>query len=145
MKKIALIACSKKKLGADCPDRKFKSQDIYTGNTFKKSKAAYKSRFGCEDFHILSAKYNLLDKDEEIPYYDMYLGHQSSEYKKEWAETVLAKLRGKYDLKDTVFYIFGGRDYYKDLLPHLNCVVFGYISSGCIDLDSPKEFRNGGK
>ena len=32
---IGLIACSKTKLGKDMPEKKFKAQDIYQGNTFK--------------------------------------------------------------------------------------------------------------
>ena len=60
MKKIGLLACCKRKSGKDNPAQKFKAQDIYTGNTFKKSKTVGLSRFGCEDWHILSAKYGLL-------------------------------------------------------------------------------------
>ena len=93
MKRIGLIACSAHKLGKENPAQKFKAQDIYTGNTFKKSKTVGLSRFGCEDWHILSAKYGLLDKDDEISYYDMYLGHQRTTYKKARADEVITKLK----------------------------------------------------
>lgn len=145
MKHIALIACSKSKQGQNDPARKFKAQDIYTGNTFKLAKTEGIRRFGCEDFHILSSKYYLLDKDDEISYYDMYLGSQSASYKKMWAGKVISALKAKYDIENTIFYIFGGHSYYENLTPHLNCVVFGYISSSKIDLEKPTEYKNGGK
>ena len=143
MKKIGLLACSAHKLGKDTPEKLFKAQDIYTGNTFRLAKTAGLKKFGCEDYHILSAKFDLLDKDDEIAYYDMYLGHQKTAYKKEWAEKVLAKLKEKYDLDDTLFYIFGGQDYYRGLLPYLNCVVFSYISSNMINLNDATEYHKG--
>ena len=145
MKTIGLIGCSKHKLGKDCPKQLFKAKDIYLGNTFKISRDLGLAKFKCEDWHILSAKYDLLDKDEEIPYYDFYLGHQSSAYKKEWAQKVISKLKEKYDLQNDVFYIFAGSDYYRLLLPHLHCVVFSYKSSNLIDLDDSTEYLFGVK
>ena len=145
MTHIALIGCSKTKLGSDTPEKLFKAQDIYQGNTFLKAKNEGVARFGCEDFHILSAKFGLLNKDDEIAYYDMYLGKQSTSYKKEWIAKVLSALRTRYDLQNTKFYIFAGSDYYKDLVSHLNCVVFAYKSSNTINLDNSTEYMNGGK
>ena len=60
--KIGLIACSKTKLGKDTPEKKFKAQDIYQGNTFKKSKSEGIKLYDCDDWFILSGKedYNLL-------------------------------------------------------------------------------------
>lgn len=37
MKKIALLACSKSKKGKDQPEELFCAEDIYTGNSFRKS------------------------------------------------------------------------------------------------------------
>ena len=71
------------------------------------------------------------------------MGKQSTEYKKKWAEDVLNKLKSKYELKNDIFYIFGGKSYYEYLIPHLNCVVFSYKNSNCIDLDKKNEYRNG--
>ena len=60
---IGLIACSKTKLGKDMPEKKFKAQDIYQGNTFKKSKSEGIKLYNCDDWFILSGNkdYNLLD------------------------------------------------------------------------------------
>ena len=119
---IGLIACSKTKLGKDMPGKKFKAQDIYQGNTFKKSKSEGIKLYNCDDWFILSGNkdYNLLDKNEEIQYYDVYLGKQNKIYKNEWGEKVKSKLIQKgFDLENDVFYIFGGASYYKPLLSFL--------------------------
>ena len=145
MKRIGLIACSCHKLGESEPERKFKAKDIYTGNTFRISKNIGLKRFNCDDWNILSAKYNLLDKDQEIAYYDVYLAKQSSDYKKLWVQSVITKLNEKYDLKNDVFCIFGGSDYYRALLPNLHCFVFGYKNSNTIDLDNMTEYVFGTK
>lgn len=145
MKRIGLIACSCSKLGEFEPERKFKAKEIYTGNTFRISKNIGLQRFNCEDWHILSAKYNLLDKDEEISYYNVWLHDTNVAYKKEWAHSVITKLNEKYDLKNDVFYIFGGSDYYRALLPYLHCFVFGYKNSNTIDLDNMTEYVFGTK
>ena len=145
MKRIGLVACSKHKLGEGTPEKVYKAQDIYTGNTFSISKRIGLKKFHCDDWHILSAKYNLLDKDTEISYYDMYLRHQSTAYKKAWIQSILSKLNDKYDLEKDVFYIFGGSDYYRGLLPYLHCYVFGYKNSNTIDLDNITEYRFGKK
>ena len=145
MKTIGLIGCSATKLGKDNPTRKFKAQDIYQGNTFKISKTIGLKKFKCEDWHILSAEHNLLDKNDEIVYYDRYLAKQSVSYRKNWTQNVLQKLKEKYDLDNDVFYIFAGSDYYKGLLPYLHCFVFGYKSSNLINLDEPTEYVYGVK
>ena len=145
MKRIGLIACSCHKLGESEPERKFKAKDIYTGNTFRISKNIGLKRFDCEDWHILSAKFNLLDKDDEIAYYDVYLAKQSSGYKKAWVQSVITKLKEKYDLENDIFYIFGGSDYYRGLLPYLHCFVFAYKNSNTIDLGNMTEYVFGEK
>ena len=61
MKRIGLIACSKHKLGESEPERKFKASEIYTGHTFRIARDIGLKRFNCDDWNILSAKYNLLD------------------------------------------------------------------------------------
>lgn len=145
MKRIGLIACSCSKLGESEPERKFKAKDIYTGNTFSISKNIGLKRFNCDDWHILSAKYNLLDKDDEISYYNVWLHNKNAAYKNEWAKSVVSKLKDNYDLKNDVFFIFGGSDYYRVLLPYLHCFVFGYKNSNTIDLDNMTEYVFGTK
>jgi hypothetical protein len=139
--KIGLIACSKTKLGKDTPEKKFKAQDIYQGNTFKKSKSEGIKLYDCDDWFILSGKedYNLLDKNEEIQYYDVDLGKENKAYKNAWAKNVESKLIKKgFNLENDIFYIFGGSSYYEPLLPFLkNCIAFKFKSSNTIQLDCP--------
>ena len=143
MKRIGLIACSKHKLGESEPERKFKASEIYTGHTFRIARDIGLKRFNCDDWYILSAEHNLLNKNKKIVYYDRYLGSQSAAYKKEWVDSILSKLRDKYDLENDVFYIFGGSDYYRGLLPYLHCFVFSYKNANTINLDDITEYRFG--
>ena len=73
---IGLIACSSRKLGQNNPAEKYWAKDIYKGNTFIKSKEEGLKKYNCEEWYILSGKYGLLDKDEGISYYNLYLGKQ---------------------------------------------------------------------
>ncbi len=140
---IGLIGCSATKLGEDTPEKKFRAQDIYIGNSFKISKNIGLKKFNCDDWAILSAEHKLLDKNAEIVYYDRYLPKQTPAYKKEWIKTVLKQLNENYDLQNDVFYIFAGSDYYRRLIPHLHCFVFGYKNSNTIDLDNITEYCYG--
>ena len=38
-----------------------------------------------------------------------------------------------------------GKNYYENLVEHLNCVVFKYINSNCITFEIKETFNNGGK
>lgn len=143
-KRIALIACSKSKQDSDQP---IEACELYTGNTFKKSKEAIeKGRFKCEKYYIISAKHDLLDKSTEISRYDETLYCKDCDERKAWAEKVLSKLREeKCNLDKDVFYIFGGSKYYEYLKLGLNCVVFDYKNSNAIDLDNYKAYFEKGR
>lgn len=153
MKHIGLIGCSKSKLRQnDAPDKLFRAEDIYQGKTFLKSKNEGLARFGCEDFYILSAKHELLDKDKEICYYDVKLAEATAPKtadscetvdKKIWAGKILEQLKMKFDLAEVKFYIFAVKDYYEYLTPYLNCVVFNFEDPECIDFDNFTEYKNG--
>ena len=144
-KRIALIACSKSKLGKDNLERKYKAKDIYTGFTFILAKTEGIKRFDLDDYYIISAKHHLLDKDDEITYYDKTLNKMNKKEQREWAKIVLQQLKDKFDLEHDEFYIFGGTKYYKNLIPHLNCTVFAYFNCKKINLDKPTTYKNGGK
>lgn len=144
MKRIGLLVCSHKKRLNENSQEKCRAEDMYIGEVFLKAKNEGLRLFCCDDWHILSSKYCLLDKEKEIPYYDMYLPHQSEEYKTDWNKKVLSRLGELYDLKHDVFYIFGERLYYENIIPYLNCIVF-QCESGSLDLDIYTEYRNGEK
>jgi len=144
--KIALIACSATKSNASVmnPKQLFAAQNLYIGpRSFLPSRAfCMNPANGFDDWHILSAKYALLDKNTPICYYDLYLKTQPQQYKKMWAEEILEKLQEKYDLKNDEFHIFGSQSYYENLIPYLNCVVYDY-NGYSINLAAPVSYKNG--
>lgn len=156
MKTIALIACSGRKL-SEAKEHPFKAREIYTGATFKLARDKGVQKFHCDDFYIISAKYHLLDKDKKIKYYNIQLkssviNHENGkrlESNKDWAGKVLEQLEEKgYDLEKDRFIIFGGKNYYKNLTPHLNCCVFNFNGKRFLkedDLETPSWQYNGGE
>lgn len=127
MRTIALIGCSKRKMGGDCPDRKFMAGEIYLGNNYKKARDIGIDFFGCEkEFYILSAKYGLLKSSDEITYYDKYLGKCSASEKRGWADKVYDQLKQKFDLATTHFVLFAGSAYTKYIKERLNCTVLKF-------------------
>lgn len=140
--KIALLGCCKKKQGKDNPKKLFKAQDIYLGNSFRKSKNIGVKMYKCDDYYILSAKHHLLDKNEMISYYDKTLNKMSVKERQDWANIVLKELGDKFDLTKDEFYIFAGGNYYKYLVDHLeHYTIFEYENSNSILLDKPKTYN----
>ena len=144
--KIALIACSATKLPASVmnPKQLFPAQNLYTSQKSFIPSVAFCTdpANGFDDWHILSAKYALLDKNTLICYYDLCLTKQTPQYKKMWAEEILEKLQEKYDLKNDEFHIFGPKSYYENLIPYLNSVVYDYNGYN-INLAAPVFYKNG--
>lgn len=144
MKKIALLACSKSKKGKDQPEELFRAEDIYTGNSFRKSLDKVRKE-DFDDYFIISAKHHLLKKDQMISYYDKTLHKMSAKECKEWAEIVYSQLKKELiNLDEIEFYIFGGKKYYENLLCKLKkCTVYTYHNSNSINLSEPKHYENG--
>ena len=144
MKKIALLACSKSKKGKDQPEELFRAEDIYTGNSFRKSLDKVRKE-DFDDYFIISAKHHLLKKDQMISYYDKTLHEMSAKECKEWAEIVYSQLKKELvDLDEIEFYIFGGKKYYENLSCKLKkCTVYKYHNSNSINLSAPKHYKNG--
>ena len=167
MKTIALIACS----GSKCREAEnnhkseFKAQELYTGKTFVLARDKGVKKFHCDDFFIISAKHHLLEKDKMITWYDVQLkssviDHENNdkegngETNSQWAKKVLEQLEQKgFDLKKDKFVIFGGRNYYKNLVKHLNCRFYQFkrgqysLKEENLDFNDMgwKELLNGGK
>ena len=127
MQRVALIGCSQKKLGKNNPNAKFIAKDIYLGRNYLMSKNKGIQHFECQQhFYILSGKYGLLDSNEEISYYDTYIGKFSAKEKKQWAENVIEQLRKIFDLSNTKFVIFAGDSYSKYIKNYLNCITLKF-------------------
>ncbi|MFQ5709615.1 MAG: DUF6884 domain-containing protein [bacterium] len=113
MATIVLISCVSKKLS-----HRSKARDLYISPLFRMN-LKYAHQFSPEKVSILSAKYGLIQLDEEIGPYDATLNRMSVRERKSWAVGVVAQLREYCDLEKDHFVILAGKKYRQYLLPHL--------------------------
>ena len=113
MAKVVLISCVSKKL-----PYKAKAQDLYISSLFQKS-LQYAKSLKPDKIFILSAKYGLLELNEEIEPYNQTLNKMRSEEIKQWANNVLDQLKKVTDIENDEFIFLAGNKYRKFLLPHL--------------------------
>lgn len=110
--KIALISCASKKL-----ERKAKAQELYNSHLFKLN-LEY-ARRNTERAFILSAKYGLLELDDEIEPYNLTLNNMKDSEIKQWAEKVLESLKNKANLQEDEFIFLAGEKYRRHLIDSL--------------------------
>jgi hypothetical protein len=113
MNRYVLIACCSKKA-----DKKSYAADLYISDLFAKS-MAYAKNMKPDKIFILSAKYGLLELDDEIFPYDETLKEKSENEKRVWAKDVLIKLSEITDPEKDEFIFLAGNDYRKHLLPKI--------------------------
>jgi len=113
MKKIILISCVKSKLSHPA-----KARDLYISDLFRSS-LAYAHSLKPDKIFILSAKYGLLELDDQIKPYELTLNTMPAAEVKAWSIRVLASLRQKADLKNDLFIFLAGDKYRKYLIPEL--------------------------
>ncbi|MFA5992549.1 MAG: DUF6884 domain-containing protein [Candidatus Pacearchaeota archaeon] len=113
MTKIALISCASKKVNS-----KTKAQNLYISPLFKYN-LKYAKSLSPDRIFILSAKYGLLDLNEEIEPYNKTLNKMSSEEIEEWAGLVLNQLKEVSDIKKDEFIFLAGNNYRKYLIPNI--------------------------
>jgi hypothetical protein len=113
MKKIALIACVKKKLG-----RPARARDLYISPLFKKN-LAYAHVLKPDKIFILSAKYYLLPLDKTISPYNLTLNKMSTKEIKVWAKKVIDELKKVADLNNDAFIFLVGENYREFLVPKI--------------------------
>ena len=112
---IGLVSCTKSKR-----EESAKPADLYMESAFfRKAREYVESNH--DDWYILSAKHHLTDPyGPKIEPYDETLSGAPVSRKREWAETVFAQLEDKnLLLSDNRLVFHAGRDYYDELLPHL--------------------------
>ncbi len=112
MKTISLIACCSKKLQGIYP-----AEQLYQSDLFKKS-FAYAKKLKPTAIYILSAKYGLVELNQELETYNVTLNDCSATDNKNWAQSVLKSLSEKTDLKNDKFIYLAGNNYRKNLLKH---------------------------
>ncbi len=130
MKKIVLISCVSKK-----GNKKTKAKYLYKGPLFTNS-LAYAEKLNPDKIFIISAKYGLVELNEEIEPYDVTLSYVSPSKKEKkpnlkvltkkeaklWGEKVIEKLAKNADLKNDRFIILAGRSYVEPIKNKLNNV-----------------------
>ena len=88
---VAFISCVKeKRIG------KYKAKDLYISDFFRKSFGYCSSKY--DKVFILSAKYGLLDLNDEIENYEMTLNDFSKIEKVEWSVMVCNQLETSIDV-----------------------------------------------
>jgi cytoplasmic iron level regulating protein YaaA (DUF328/UPF0246 family) len=114
MVKIVLISCASKKLKA-----KAKAKEIYISPLFKLN-IKYALSLKPDKIFILSAKYGLLDLEQEIEPYNLTLNNFKEDEIKSWAEKILNELSRQANLKEDEFIFLAGEKYRKYIIPKIN-------------------------
>ena len=114
MKKIILISCVSKKLSY-----KARAKDLYISPLFKMNLAFAHSLHPNKIF-ILSAKYGLVDLEQELEPYEQTLNTMYVNEIKRWAAKVREQMEGKIDFKNDEVVFLAGEKYRKYLLPLFN-------------------------
>ncbi|MBX3677423.1 MAG: hypothetical protein KF853_10405 [Rhodocyclaceae bacterium] len=112
-RRIILISCAAKKL-----QHKAKARDLYVSPLFQRQ-MSYARKLSPDAIFILSAKYGLVDPDEEIEPYDQTLKDMGTSEQRAWAERVLAQLGEKSSLLSDHFIVLAGDVYRRFLTPAL--------------------------
>lgn len=113
MRKVTFISCSSKKL-----DRRSKAKDLYISPLFKLN-LEYSKHLKVDKTYILSAKYGLLELNDEIEPYDVTLKCMNVIEKKNWASMVLKQLKMSENINSTCFIFLAGEQYRKYLLKEI--------------------------
>ncbi|NPA08445.1 MAG: hypothetical protein GXO46_05615 [Chlorobi bacterium] len=116
MKRIVLISCVSQKL----PHRA-KAKNMYISTLFKLN-LRYAEKLNPDGVYILSAKYGLLNLEQEIDPYEQSLNNMRINEVKWWANQVIEQIKKICVIEETEFIFLAGEKYRKYLLPHLNNV-----------------------
>lgn len=115
-KRIVLISCVSQKL----PHRA-KAKDLYISTLFKLN-LRYAEKLNPDGVYILSAKYGLLNLEQDIDPYEQTLNNMRANEVKRWANQVIEQIKKICVIEETEFVFLAGEKYRKYLLPHLNNV-----------------------
>ena len=109
---VGLVACCSKK-----EDKKTKAVDMYKSTLFTSSMKYLKKR--CDKIYILSAKYGLVELDNEIDVYNVTLNKINSKNRLLWSNNVIVELRKKVDLEKDTFIILAGLKYREHIIKYI--------------------------
>lgn len=113
MVKIVLISCVSSKVA-----NRAKAKDLYVSPLFKYN-LRYAHTLNPDKIFILSAKYGLVDLEQELDPYNQTLNTMKSIQIKSWAERVLGDLRKEVNLNNDEIIFLAGSRYRKYLMPHI--------------------------
>ncbi len=113
MKKIVLISCVKTKL-----NRKAKAENLYTSDLFKKN-LKYAKSINPDSIYILSAKYGLVQLNDEIEPYEKTLNKMRKNERLKWSEKVINELKNKTDIESDEFIFLAGLRYREYLVNNI--------------------------
>ena len=113
MKRIVLISCVSKKLSY-----KAKAKDLYISPLFTLN-YQYAKSLNPDKIFILSAKYGLLNPEQEIEPYNETLNAKTTQEIKNWAQEILLDLKKQTDLMIDEFIFLAGTKYRKFLISHI--------------------------
>jgi hypothetical protein len=82
----------------------------------------YANKLNPDGIYILSAKYGLLNLEQEIEPYEQTLNNMRAKKVKQWTSQVIEQIRKISSVDETEFVFLAGEKYRKYLLPHLNNV-----------------------
>ena len=91
-------------------------------STLFKLNLKYANKLNPDGIYILSAKYGLLDLEQEIDPYEQTLNNMQANEVKQWASQVIEQIRKISAVEETEFVFLAGEKYRKYLLPHLKNV-----------------------
>ena len=111
--KIALISCSKSKLGYRCEAKK-----LYSASKLFTLSYQYAGYFA-DKIYILSAKHGLVKDSQVLDPYNFTLNNLPKNRQKDWANYVLSQMGKEFDLENDEFMILAGQNYYQNLAPRL--------------------------
>jgi hypothetical protein len=101
---VVLVGCSRSKAPGARPAR-----ELFTGSAFTKARDL--AQRGSAPWYVLSAKFGLLEPEEVVAPYDVYLPDQPSTYRTAWGAWVVAQLGLRHDLSGAVVEVHGSRAY----------------------------------
>ena len=116
MSKIVLISCSKSKHKLP---HKVKAEFLYSKSTLFSRSLEYAKLRQPDKIFILSAKYGLVDLEQELEWYEQRLSRYNDEENRRWAEKVIKQMQNKMiDFENDEVIFLAGKDYTENLLGH---------------------------
>jgi hypothetical protein len=102
--RVLLVGCSRRKTSAAAPAR-----ELFRGETFRRARAHAVA--SGRPWFVLSAKFGLLDPDDVVGPYDVYLPNQPAAYREVWGEWVVAQLCTRRPLAGVIVEVHAGEAY----------------------------------